>query len=81
MLTKEQKINARLHEDFDYVASLGYTVLGVFLQGSQNYNLDYDGSDIDTKAILVPSFEDFVLNRKPVSTTLVKDLLDFAAPE
>ena len=71
MNSKEERINSRLREDFDYVTSLGYNVLGVFLQGSQNYNLDYDGSDIDTKAILVPSFEDFVLNKKPVSTTLI----------
>lgn len=67
------RIQNRLIEDFDYVTSLGHNVLGVFLQGSQNYNLSYAGSDIDTKAILIPSFEDFVLNRKPVSTTLVKE--------
>lgn len=71
MKHKEQKINLRLREDFEYVTSLGHNVLGVFLQGSQNYNLDYEGSDIDTKAILIPSFEDFVLNKKPVSTTLI----------
>ena len=72
MINKEEKINTRLHEDFDYVTSIGHNVLGVFLQGSQNYNLDYEGSDIDTKAILIPSFEDFVLNKKPVSTTLIR---------
>ena len=71
MTEEEKKIKARLKSDFDYVTSLGYNVLGVFLQGSQNYSLSYGGSDIDTKAILVPSFEDFVLNRKPVSTTLI----------
>lgn len=65
------KINARLKSDFEYVTSLGYNVLGIFLQGSQNYRLSYEGSDIDTKAIIIPSFEDFVLNRKPVSTTLI----------
>lgn len=67
------RIQNRLIEDFNYVTSLGHNVLGVFLQGSQNYNLSYAGSDIDTKAILIPSFEDFVLNRKPVSTTLVRE--------
>ena len=30
-------------------------------------------SDIDTKAIILPSFEDIVLNREPISTTLVLD--------
>ena len=71
MTEEEKRVGVRLKEDFDYVASLGYNVLGIFLQGSQNYQLSYNGSDIDTKAILVPSFEDFVLNRKPVSTTLI----------
>ena len=45
--------------------------VGIFLQGSQNYGLDYEDSDIDTKVIVLPSFEDIVFNRKPVSTTLV----------
>ena len=71
MTEKDKRIFDRLKSDFDYVTSLGYKVLGIFLQGSQNYCLDYDGSDIDTKAIIVPSFEDFVLNKKPVSTTLI----------
>ena len=71
MTEKDKRIFDRLKSDFDYVTSLGYKVLGVFLQGSQNYNLDYEGSDIDTKAIVVPSFEDFVLNKKPASTTLI----------
>lgn len=39
------------------------------LQGSQNYELDYENSDVDTKLILVPSFKDICLNRKPISTT------------
>ena len=64
-------IQARLKSDYEYVKSLGYNVLGIFLQGSQNYNLAYEGSDIDTKAIIIPSFEDFVLNRQPVSTTKI----------
>lgn len=71
MIKKDTIIFNRLKSDFDYVTSLGYKVLGVFLQGSQNYQLDYEGSDIDTKAIVIPTFEDFVLNRKPASTTLI----------
>lgn len=47
-------------------------IVGVFLQGSQNYGLDYEGSDVDTKLIVVPSFKDICLNRKPVSTTHVR---------
>lgn len=44
-------------------------IVGLFLQGSQNYELDLPGSDIDTKLIVVPSFKDIALVRKPVSTT------------
>ena len=47
-------------------------IVGVFLQGSQNYELDYEGSDVDTKLIVVPSFKDICLNRKPVSTTHIR---------
>ena len=47
-------------------------IVGCFLQGSQNYGLDYEGSDIDTKLIVVPNFKDICLNRKPVSTTHVR---------
>lgn len=68
---REKQLNKRLLEDYEYVQSLGYNVLGVMVQGSDNYCLSYSGSDIDTKAILIPSFEDFVLNCKPVSTTLI----------
>jgi len=66
----EQKIYNRLKSDFDLLVSRKYEVVGVFLQGSQNYDLDYEDSDIDTKAILLPSFNDFLFNRKQISTTL-----------
>lgn len=66
---KEKKIFDRLKSDYELVESMGHDVVGVFLQGSQNYELDYEGSDIDTKAIVIPKFDDFVLNKKAVSTT------------
>lgn len=47
-------------------------IVGIFLQGSQNYGLDYEGSDIDTKCIVVPTWEDICFNRKPVSTTHIR---------
>lgn len=71
MKTDIKKIQDRLKSDYRYVESLGYVVLGVFLQGSQNYKLDYEGSDIDTKCIILPSFENFCLNKRPISTTLI----------
>jgi len=52
----------------------GYEVLGVFLQGSQNYGLEiYDESyqsDIDCKAFVMPTFED-LYRAKQTSTTVV----------
>lgn len=71
MVEREAKIRERLKKDYNYVRTLGYEVFGVFLQGSQNYNLDYEGSDIDTKCIVLPSAEDVILNKQPVSTTLI----------
>ena len=47
-------------------------VVGIFLQGSQNYGLDTPQSDVDTKLIVVPSFKDIAMNRKPVSTTHIR---------
>ena len=47
-------------------------IVGCFLQGSQNYGLDYEGSDVDTKLIIVPEFKDICLNRQPISTTYVR---------
>lgn len=47
-------------------------IVGVFLQGSQNYGLDYEGSDIDTKCIITPTFREISLASKPVSTTHVR---------
>lgn len=63
------KIMKRLQEHYNEVVDMGYEIVGLFLQGSQNYELAYENSDIDSKAILLPKFNDFVLNNKMVSTT------------
>lgn len=48
-------------------------IVGIFVQGSQNYGLDYEDSDIDTKLIVLPTLSDIVYNKKPVSTTHVRE--------
>lgn len=48
-------------------------IVGIFLQGSQNYGLDYEGSDVDTKCIVTPTFKNIALARKPISTTHVRE--------
>lgn len=62
----------------------GYNVIYIGLYGSQNYNLDDEKSDIDAKAIVMPSLHDIVF-RRVISKTIecekgnidVKDLLTF----
>lgn len=48
-------------------------IVGLFLQGSQNYYMEDEFSDVDTKLLIIPSLEDIVLNRQPVSTTHILD--------
>ena len=51
----------------------GYNILFVALQGSQNYELDTENSDVDSIAIIIPSLDDICNNKKPISTTIVLD--------
>lgn len=70
----DEWIMARLKEHYD--EALEYfpesQIVGVFIQGSQNYGLDYEDSDIDTKLIIAPTLKEICLNKKPVSTTHVR---------
>lgn len=74
-MTKEERIMKRVQEHYEYLQEKGYEIVFLALQGSQNYGLDvYDEdytSDVDTKAVVLPSFEDFVHNRRLVSETIV----------
>lgn len=74
---RNKKISCRLQEHYNILLEKGYDVLYLALQGSQNYNLDEYSenycSDIDTKAIVLPSFKDFCYNKTPISTTLILD--------
>lgn len=70
----DEWIMARLAEHYEEAKTLidESRIVGLFCQGSQNYGLDYENSDIDTKLIIVPTFEDIAFNKKPVSTTHVR---------
>lgn len=61
----------RLQEHYD--EALQYfdedRIVGIFCQGSQNYGLDYENSDVDSKLVVIPSLDEIIFNKKPVSTT------------
>lgn len=65
-----ENVQKQVQNHYDKLVVLGYNVVGVFLYGSQNYELDYEKSDVDTKAIVLPTLNDIILNRQPVSTTV-----------
>lgn len=62
----------RVQKHYDYLQFLGYNVVAVFAQGSMNYGLyindDEYKSDVDTKAIVLPTLDDLVNGNKMVST-------------
>lgn len=64
-------ITKALSEQKVMLEEMGYKVAGIFLFGSQNYSLDINSdeyqSDIDTKAIIIPTLDDLIFNSKPVS--------------
>ena len=72
--TEHSRVMARVSDH--YLESLHRfpedQIVGCFLQGSQNYGLSYEGSDVDTKLIVTPSLRDICLNKRPVSTTHVR---------
>lgn len=74
-MNRKEMIMKRLKEHYDFIVSKGYEVVCLCLQGSQNYELDeYTDehmSDIDSKAIVLPSVDDFVCNKQPVSKVLI----------
>ena len=69
----KNKVIKRLQEQLDEVINKGYNeerILGIFLYGSQNYGFATENSDIDSRVIIIPSFEDFCLKKEWVSKTI-----------
>ena len=73
-MDKQTYIMNNIQDKYNYLIDNGYEVFGVYLQGSQNYGLDiYTSeytSDIDVKAIVIPSIKEVIRNKKPISTTI-----------
>ena len=64
------KIREHYNEALEYFPE--DRIICLALQGSQNYGLETNFSDVDTKLILTPSFRDIAMNCKPISTTHVR---------
>lgn len=83
-MEKKQKIFKTLGEYKKILEEKGYKVLYIGLYGSQNYDVDDELSDIDAKAIVLPTLTD-IIHRKVISTTYecengaidCKDLITF----
>lgn len=50
-----------------------YQILGIFLYGSQNYNIATEKSDVDTKAIIIPTMEQLAFSPVRVETIEFSD--------
>lgn len=44
-------------------------IVGIFLQGSQNYNMDTENSDIDSKLLVLPTLKEIASLKEPKSST------------
>ena len=67
-----REIERAIKEHKQVILSYGIkeeNLLGVFLYGSQNYGTATENSDVDTKAIVIPTFDELVFER-PLSKTL-----------
>lgn len=64
----------RVHEHFEEAKEyFPYdNIVGIFLQGSQNYGLATPHSDVDTKLVVTPTFKQIAFNKQPVSSTHVR---------
>ena len=69
-----------IFDKIEYLQNNSYDFVAIYPYGSMNYNLDVkesDGyeykSDVDTVAFVLPSLEDVIRNRMPVSKTIVMD--------
>ena len=61
------EVSFRVAEHLRQAKNKGHDVFYIALYGSQNYELENEMSDVDTKAMIVPSLEDVFLGKQMVS--------------
>ena len=73
----DEEIQARvqwhLESALSHIKDEAYDWFVICAQGSMNYGLMDEASDVDTKMLVIPSLYSIALNKKPMSTTLVFD--------
>lgn len=66
-MSDKEKIMKRLQKHWNFLLDLGYNedrMLGIFAYGSMNYGFyNPDTSDVDSKVIILPSFEDMCFKK------------------
>lgn len=67
-----ERVSQHHQAAWDYVEKKGGYIIGTFLHGSQNYNLDTAESDVDTISIYVPTV-DFAIVNSPKNHQLIMD--------
>ncbi len=71
MYKTDMDINKRLHEHLLHaIDTYKKDWFVICVQGSQNYGMDDEESDLDSKLLLLPSLEDLVLNKPAITHTL-----------
>lgn len=61
------KVLEEVKNKHELVLSRGENVIFTALVGSQNYGLATENSDVDTYSFILPSYDDFLLNKEPKS--------------
>lgn len=71
----DEWIMSRLQEHYEDALKLypEENIVGIFCYGSQNYNMDNENSDIDTKLFITPTLKEISLSWKPASYTYTRD--------
>ena len=67
-----ERVSQHHQAALDYVEKKGGYIIGTFLHGSQNYNLDTEESDVDTVSIYVPTV-DFAIVNSPKNHQLIME--------
>lgn len=67
----QKRVQEHLELALNRIDSKEYDWFVICAQGSMNYDLMDEESDVDTKLLVVPSLENIALNRKPISKTMI----------